>query len=73
VLWSAMFFETSSDSECDPNLAVKQLEQIAWNLGNMSPDEQKAFRAFAERTAAAERDGELAAHIRVLIAGLLPE
>ena len=73
VLWSAMFFETSSDSECDPDLAVKQLEQIAWNLGHLSPDEQLAFRAFAERTAAAERDGDLAAQIRALVAGLLPE
>lgn len=41
VLCSEMFFETSSDTECDPERAVKQLEHIAWNLGNMSPDEQK--------------------------------
>jgi hypothetical protein len=73
VLWSAMFFETSSDGECDPDLAVRQLERIAWNLGQMSPAEQQAFRAFAERTAAAERDGELAAQIRALVVGLLPE
>lgn len=73
VLWSAMFFETSSDRECDPDLAVKQLEQIAWNLGRMTPDDRQAFRAFAERVAAAERDGELAAQIRAVVAGLLPE
>ena len=73
VLWSAMFFETSSDSECDPDLAVKQLEQVAWNLGQMSPAEQQAFRAFAERTAAAERNGDFAAQIRALVVELLPE
>ena len=73
VLWSAMFFETSSESQCDPVLAVKQLEQIAWNLGHMSPAERQAFRAFAEQTAAAEHDSEVAAKIRKLIAGLLPE
>jgi hypothetical protein len=32
LLWAAVFFETCSDSECDPDIAVKQLEQMALHL-----------------------------------------
>ena len=73
VLWSAMFFETSSDAECDCDLAVKQLEHIAWHLRQMSPEEQRTFRAFAERAAAAEPSREVAAEILALVSGLLPD
>jgi hypothetical protein len=71
VFWAAMFFETSSDAECDPDLATKQLEQIAWHLRQLSPEEQREFRLFAERAAAADRRPEVAADIRELVAGLL--
>ncbi len=73
VLWSAMFFETSSDAECDPDVALKQLEQIAWHLRQMSRDDQRAFRTYAETTAATERRAEVATQIRVLLSELLPE
>lgn len=49
-----MFFETSGATECDSDLAVKQLEQIAWHLGQMLSDKQRTFRDVAEQTAAAE-------------------
>jgi hypothetical protein len=26
VLWAALFFETSSDDQCDPDLTVKRLD-----------------------------------------------
>jgi hypothetical protein len=72
VLWAAMFFETSSDAECDPDLATKQLEQIAWHLGQLSLEEQREFRAFAERAAATDGP-DMRARIRMLVDGLLPE
>jgi hypothetical protein len=52
VLDGAVFFETSSDEQCDPDLAVKQLELLAWSLRQLSAQEQEQFRAFADRTAA---------------------
>ena len=41
VLWAAVFFETSSNDECDPDLAVKQLEQMAHALAQLSPNERE--------------------------------
>jgi hypothetical protein len=32
VLYAALFLETTTDDECDPDLAVKRLEQIGWRL-----------------------------------------
>jgi hypothetical protein len=37
VLYAALFFETSTDDECDPDLAVKQLEQVASSLAQLCP------------------------------------
>jgi hypothetical protein len=71
VLWAAVFFETSSDDECDGDLAVKQLEQIAHALRGLSPDEQEEFRSFAHKAAQAEKRPETAAMIPRLVDGLL--
>lgn len=68
-----MFFETSSDAECDPDLASKQLEQIAWHLGQLSIEEQREFRAFAERVATSDGRPDMRARMRVLVDGLLSE
>ena len=71
VLYAALFFETSGDDECDPDHAVKQLEQIAWSLRQLSHEEQELFRTFAEREAATDADTIIAAQLRSLSASLL--
>jgi hypothetical protein len=48
-----------------------QLEHIAWALRRLSHEEQRCFRAFAERTAASDRDPDIAARIRQLVPALL--
>lgn len=68
-----MFFETCSDAECHPDLAIKQLEQIAWHLQQLTPDEQREFRAFAERVAADDPRADIAGQVRRLVDGLLPD
>jgi hypothetical protein len=47
LLYAALFFETSSEDECDPDLAVKQLEQIAAALRELTASEQDEFRSYA--------------------------
>jgi hypothetical protein len=54
VLYAALFFETSTEDECDLDLAVKQLEGIAAELEKLTPVERDAFRRFAMDEA--ERD-----------------
>jgi hypothetical protein len=71
VLYAALFFETSSDDECDPDLAVKQLEQIAWSLRELSHEEQQRFRTFARQAAERHPDPETASEIRSLVDALL--
>jgi hypothetical protein len=73
VLWAAMFFETCGEDECDPDLAMKQLEQIAWYLRQLAPDEQQEFREFAERAAADDDQADTAEELRMLVKALLPE
>jgi hypothetical protein len=73
VLWAAVFFETSSDDECDPDLAVKQLDNMAHALRQLSPAEQEEFRAFAFRTAERDPRPDVAALIPQLVDGLLDE
>jgi hypothetical protein len=72
VLYAALFFETSSDKECDPDLAVKQLEQIAWSLQQLSAEDQERFRDFARRTAARRPSADEPNEILRLVEGLLP-
>jgi hypothetical protein len=69
VLQAALFFEMSNDDECDPDLAVKQLEEIAWSLAHLSAEEQEQFRAFARRAA---ESAALATEILSLADRLLP-
>jgi hypothetical protein len=71
VLFAALFFETSSEEECDLDMAVKQLEQIAWSLGQLSHEEQEQFRAFAHRTAESHSSPAIANEIVSLVDGLL--
>jgi hypothetical protein len=72
VLYAALFFETSTEDECDLDLAVKQLEGIAAELEKLSDAEQDAFRRFA--LSEAERDPlpEMRSAIHELVDGLLP-
>ena len=72
VLYAALFFETSGDDDCDPDLAVKQLEGIAWSLRQLSEAEQQEFRAFALRAAEADPSPTVGAEMVAVVDGLLP-
>jgi hypothetical protein len=72
LLYAALFLGTCSDDECDPDLAVKQLESIGWELHQLTPEEQEQFRAFARREAESHPVREVAAEIVALVDGLLP-
>ena len=72
VLYAALFFATCSEEECDPDLAVNQLEQLGWSLMQLSPDEQAQFRAFVERAAESDPRPTVAAQIRALADHLIP-
>ena len=70
--YAASFFETSSEDECDLDLAVKQLEGIADQLRQLSPAEQVEFRPFAYRLADSDPKPHVAADLRPVADGLLP-
>ena len=72
LLYAALFFGTSTDDECDPDLAVKQLEAISWSLQQMSPVEQETFRSYAYRAADEHPSPAVGDEIRTLVDGLLP-
>ena len=72
VLYAALFFGTSDDDACDPDLAVKQLEGIAWSLRQLSPSEQEEFRRYAFDAAKQDPSTDMAHEIRALVNGLLP-
>jgi hypothetical protein len=72
LLYAALFFGTSTDEECDPDLAVKQLEEISWSLQQMSPAEQETFRSHAYRAADEHPSPAVGHEIRTLVDGLLP-
>jgi hypothetical protein len=73
LLYAALFLETSTDAECDPDLAVKQLEAIASSLRQMTPAEQHEFRSYARRVADRHPSSAVADEIRSLVEdGLLP-
>jgi hypothetical protein len=71
VLFASLFFETSTDDECDPDLAVKQLEQIATELNQLSRAQQEQFLSFARRTAEKHPSPAVAKEIISLVDGLL--
>ena len=64
LLYAAAFFETSTEDECDLDLAVKQLEGIADHLRQLSVEEQGEFRQFAHRLADSDPNPHLAADLR---------
>ncbi|HEX6699877.1 MAG TPA: hypothetical protein VF101_04025 [Gaiellaceae bacterium] len=72
LLYAALFLETSTEDECDPDLAVKELEGIAWSLRQLSDVEQEEFRAFARHEAEGHPVRAVAAEIVALVDGLLP-
>jgi hypothetical protein len=72
LLYAAAFFETSTENECDLDLAVKQLEGIAYNLRQLSAAEQDEFRQFAYRLADSDPNPHVAADLRRVADGLLP-
>jgi hypothetical protein len=72
LLYAALFLETSTDEECDPDLAVKQLEEISASLRKLSPAEQDRFRSHANRVAHRHPSHAVADEIRSLVDGLLP-
>jgi len=72
LLYAALFFETSTDDECDPDLAVKQLEEISWSLSQLSSAEQDEFRSYARRVADQDPAPAVGREIRNLVDGLLP-
>jgi hypothetical protein len=72
LLYAAAFFEGSTEDECDVDLAVKQLEGIAYHLRQLSATEQKEFRRFAYRLADSDPNPHVAAELRRVADGLLP-
>jgi hypothetical protein len=72
LLEAASFFETSTEDECDLDLAVKQLEGIADHLRQLSAAEQHEFRQFAYRRADSDPNPYVAADLRRVADGLLP-
>jgi hypothetical protein len=73
LLFAALFFSTNTEDVCDPDLAIKQLEGIAWSLGQMSAEDQECFRRYAYRVAREHPVVAVAGEIRELVEGLLPE
>jgi hypothetical protein len=71
LLYAALFFATCTDEECDPDLAVKQLESIAATLEGLTEAEQRELRSFANRLADEDPSAAVAAEIRRLIDGML--
>jgi hypothetical protein len=72
VLYAAAFFDGSTEDECDPDLAVKQLEGIAYDLRQLSTSEQEEFRRFAYRLADSDPNPHVAQELRRVADGLLP-
>ena len=73
LLYAALFFDTSSDEECDPDLAVTQLESIVWELDKLALAEQEEFRRFAFQEAARYPIPKVGEQIRTLVDSLLPK
>jgi hypothetical protein len=56
VVGVAMFFEGSEDDVIDPDVALKQLEWIHWELDRLDPGEREALVAFVHAEAEAADD-----------------
>lgn len=55
VVQAAAFFELVSDETLDPDIAVKELESIAFLLNHLLPEEKEEFVAFVHREAESAR------------------
>jgi hypothetical protein len=63
VVQAAAFFELCDDDVLDPDIAVKQLEWIVWELGKLDPREREALVAFVLREAEATNDSRYRAFL----------
>jgi hypothetical protein len=70
IVYLAAFFELSEDDVVDPDAAGQQLEQIAYALQHLTPDEQREFIEFTRDLAASEKSrgarDELVEFIRLM-------
>jgi hypothetical protein len=73
LLYAAVFFETSTEEQCDLDTAVKQLEGIHAELDGLTAAEKAEFRAFAHREASKEPAPHLRQAIGTFIDSLRPE
>jgi hypothetical protein len=71
LLYATLFFATCTDEECDPDVAVKQLESIAATLKGLTEAEERELRRYANRLADEHPSAGVAAEIRQLIDGML--
>jgi hypothetical protein len=72
VLYAAVFFETSGDEECDPDMAMRRLEQIAYFVRQLSPTEQEEFRRHGHRLSAEHSYPSVAGQVRAAVDALSP-
>jgi hypothetical protein len=59
VIDASAFFELSGDDVIDPDIALKQLEWIHWELERLDPDEKETLIAFVLAEAEAANDPKL--------------
>jgi hypothetical protein len=63
LLYTALFFATCTEEQCNLDTAVKELEGLTAELNELSAAEKAEFRAFALREAAAHPRDYVAAEI----------
>ena len=73
LLYAAVFFETSSEEQCDLDTAVGQLESIHAELDRLTAAEKAEFRAFAQREASKDPAPHLRQAIGAFVDSLRPE
>jgi hypothetical protein len=56
VVHATAFFELSGEDVIDPDIALKQLEWIHWELERLDPEEKETLVAFVVAEAEATRD-----------------
>jgi hypothetical protein len=63
VVHTTAFFELSDKDVIDPDVALKQLEWIHWELDRLDPDEKETLVAFVLAEAEATRDPRVRAFL----------
>jgi hypothetical protein len=66
VITALMLLEHSDDSEIDPDIAVRGLENIAHELLKLQGEDRVEFLALLERIAAQERNQVTAEFVRAV-------